>query len=312
MTENISWIAVDWGTTHLRAYAMDANHAVIAATQSADGMGALQAGEFETALLALIETWLPANDKTIVLACGMVGARQGWVEAAYRAVPCGLKADVELTQVVTQDKRLDVRILPGLCQHDPADVIRGEETQVAGLLAEQGDGLQTVCLPGTHSKWVALDNGYIRSFSTFMTGELFSLLSTQSILRHSIQPGTNNSTTTREWDDNAFREAVRESAAQPQMLLSSSFRIRAQGLLSEIPEASARARLSGLLIGSELAGAKHYWAQQSVALIGDSALAALYAKALDCLAVETQLHDPKAMTVAGLCQQMRNMAHIIG
>ena len=188
MTANISWIAVDWGTTHLRAYAMDANHAVIAETQSADGMGVLQTGEFETALLALIETWLPASGKVVVLACGMVGAKQGWVEATYRAVPCGLKADVELTLVPTQDERLDVRILPGLCQHDPADVMRGEETQVAGLLAEQGDDVKTVCLPGTHSKWVALEDGHIRSFSTFMTGELFALLSTHSILRHSVQP----------------------------------------------------------------------------------------------------------------------------
>lgn len=295
MTETISWIAVDWGTTHLRAYAMSKTHAVIAEVQSTDGMGTLKANEFETALFALLGEWLPASGKILVLACGMVGARQGWVEAAYRTVPCSLSSDVELTRVTTQDDRLDVRILPGLCQNDPADVMRGEETQIAGLLAEQGDGITTVCLPGTHSKWVALDKGNIQSFSTFMTGELFALLSTHSILQHSVN--------THEWDDEAFLIAVRESVEQPEMLLSRSFRIRAQGLLNETTEAIAKARLSGLLIGSELAGAKSYWSQQPVALIGDTALSVLYETALNSLGVETQRYNPTDMTVAGLRQQ---------
>ena len=299
MTEAVSWIAVDWGTTHLRAYAMSEVNVVLADAQSTDGMAALQAGEFETALIALISEWLPNSGRILVLACGMVGARQGWVEATYRTVPCSLSSGLDLTRVTTQDDRLEVRILPGICQTNPADVMRGEETQIAGLLAEQGDGITTVCLPGTHSKWASLNKGYIQSFSTFMTGELFALLSTQSILCHSV--------TTDDWDEHAFLLAVSESVEQPDMLLSSSFRIRAQSLLGETAEATARARLSGLLIGSELAGAKDYWSQQSVALIGDTALSALYEKALDALDVETQIYDPKDMTVAGLRQQAQHL-----
>ena len=299
MAETISWIAVDWGTTHLRSYAMGETHGVIAEAQSNDGMAALQEGEFETALLALIREWLPDSGRMLVLSCGMVGARQGWVEAAYRTVPCSLSSGLGLTHVTTQDDRLDVRILPGLCQVDPADVMRGEETQLAGLLAEQGGGVTTVCLPGTHSKWAALKSGCIQSFSTFMTGELFALLSTQSILRHSV--------VTDEWDDQAFLIAVRESVERPDMLLSNSFRIRAQGLLTDTAASIARARLSGLLIGSELAGAKDYWSQQSVALIGNTALSALYEKAFNALGVETQIYNPKDMTVAGLRQQAQHL-----
>ena len=295
MTETVNWIAVDWGTTHLRVYAMSKTHAVIAEAQSSDGIGALQHGEFEAALLALISKWLPTSGKILVLACGMVGARQGWIEATYRTVPCSLSSDIELTPVATQDHRLDVRILPGLCQADPADVMRGEETQIAGLLAEQGEDVTTVCLPGTHSKWAALDKGHIQSFSTFMTGELFALLSTHSILRHSVD--------TDGWNNEAFLVAVQEGVEQPHVLLSSSFRIRAQGLLNHTPEATARARLSGLLIGCELAGAKDYWSQQPVALIGDTALSALYETALNSLGVKTQRHSPRDMTVAGLRQQ---------
>ncbi len=296
----VSWIAVDWGTTHLRAYAMNTAHVVIAEAQSADGMGTLQADGFESALLALIEDWLPASGKIPVIACGMVGARQGWVEAAYRVVPCGLNADFELTRVATQDERLDMRILTGLCQHDPADVMRGEETQITGLLAEQGERITTVCLPGTHSKWVALDKGHVQSFSTFMTGELFALLSSQSILRHSVN--------TDQWDNRAFLAAVREGVEQPQMLLSDSFRIRAQSLLSETTAAMARARLSGLLIGNELAGAKNYWAQGNVALIGDSMLTALYETALKDLAVKARVYNPKDMTCLGLRQAMTRLS----
>jgi 2-dehydro-3-deoxygalactonokinase len=297
MTESIHWIAVDWGTTHLRTYAMSDSHTVIAEAQSSNGMGALKTNEFEAALLALVSEWLPSTGKILVLACGMVGARQGWVEAAYRNVPCALLSGIKLTLVKTDDDRLDVRILPGLCQSAPADVMRGEETQIAGLLAEKGEGITTVCLPGTHSKWATLEKGHIQSFSTFMTGELFALFSTHSILRHSVN--------TAEWDEEVFLLAVKESMEQPEMLLSNSFRIRAQGLLGETT--GAKARLSGLLIGSELAGAKHYWAQHSVALIGDTALSELYEKALHSLAVETQHYDPKDMTVAGLRQQAQNI-----
>ena len=81
---HIAWIAVDWGTTHLRVYAMSAGGDVLDEASSSDGMAGLNRDDFEPALLRLIEPWLNAGIMQ-VLACGMVGARQGWVEAPYNS-----------------------------------------------------------------------------------------------------------------------------------------------------------------------------------------------------------------------------------
>ncbi|MDZ4136757.1 MAG: 2-dehydro-3-deoxygalactonokinase, partial [Paracoccaceae bacterium] len=125
------WIAVDWGTTHLRATAMGPEGPG-ATVQSSDGMGCLAPAEFEAALLRLIGAWLPDGRVTPVLACGMVGSRQGWAEAAYRTVPCTPLDATALRAVQTRDPRLSFHIAPGLRQDRPADVMRGEETQIAG------------------------------------------------------------------------------------------------------------------------------------------------------------------------------------
>ena len=286
------WIAVDWGTTHIRAYAMSSQQQVLAEAQSADGMGVLAVDEFEPALLCLIAEWLPPHGQIPVLACGMVGARQGWKEAEYQKVPCSPLTSANLTQVSTADSRIQVSILPGLCQLDEADVMRGEEVQIAGLLATQSTGFSCVCLPGTHSKWAQLQQGQVTQFSTFMTGEMFALLSEHSILRHGV--------TSDEWDDEAFLAAVEQAVAAPQQWLCDLFRIRAKGLLEAMPAKTARAHLSGLIIGCELAGAKNYWQNQRVALIGEGHLVALYAAALKHLNIDSESFSPKIMTLAGL------------
>ena len=168
------WIAVDWGTTHLRAWAIRNGDPVAEAT-SDSGMGQLNRTDFEPALLDLIEPWL-GQDRMTIVACGMVGSRQGWAEAPYAKVPVQPASD-RLIRPETRDQRLSVHILPGLRQDDPADVMRGEETQIAGYLAGNPGFDGVVCLPGTHTKWVQVSAGEVVSFRTFMTGELFSLLS---------------------------------------------------------------------------------------------------------------------------------------
>jgi 2-dehydro-3-deoxygalactonokinase len=178
------WIAVDWGTTHLRAWAMAEDGTVRAEARSDDGMGHLARDAFEPALLSLIEPWLGAGPMD-VLACGMVGSRQGWVEAPYVAVPAK-PTNLTPVPVTTRDPRLRVSILPGLKQDAPPDVMRGEETQIAGFLAAALGFDGVLCLPGTHAKWVQISAGEVVSFRTFMTGELFDLLSAVSVLRHSV------------------------------------------------------------------------------------------------------------------------------
>jgi 2-dehydro-3-deoxygalactonokinase len=285
------WIAADWGTSNLRCSAMGADGRVLAEAASEDGMGRLAPDEFEPALLRLVEPWL-GSGVTPVYACGMVGARQGWVEARYRSVPCTPLEAGALTPVPVRDGRLRVLIAPGLSQAKPADVMRGEETQIAGALALGGDD-GVYCLPGTHSKWAHVSAGEVVSFQTYMTGELFALLSQQSVLRHGLAGAEGEA-------PEAFDLALSEALSRPERLAARLFTLRAEGLLDGLPPVEARARLSGLLIGAELAAARPYWLGQRVTLIGSSGLAAAYARALAAQGVAARTLDVAACTLAGL------------
>lgn len=284
------WIAVDWGTTNLRAFAMGPE-GVRAEVMSDEGMGRLTSAEFEPALIRLIEPWL-GPDVTPVLACGMVGSRQGWQEAPYRSVPCAPLEPGQLVPVPVRDGRIRVEIAPGLKQMRPADVMRGEETQIAGALALYPGFDGAMCLPGTHSKWVQISAGEVVSFQTFLTGEMFALFSTQSVLRHGMA-GTG-------WDEAAFDAGVAEGMARPERLAASLFRLRAEGLIADLGADAARARLSGLLIGAELAASRAYWLGARVVLVGSVALTGLYARALAAQAVTVETLAAKDCTIAGL------------
>ncbi|NNE78972.1 MAG: 2-dehydro-3-deoxygalactonokinase [Silicimonas sp.] len=287
-TSYADWIAVDWGTSNARAWAMRGDEAVAHATSDA-GMGSLAPDQFEPALLAMIEPWL-GRARMPVVACGMVGAKQGWCEAAYAAVPCppvgGAPARPE-----TRDSRLDVAILPGLSQSGPADVMRGEETQIAGFLAQDPDFDGVLCLPGTHTKWAQISAGEVVSFRTFMTGELYALISGQSVLRHSVGEG---------WDEDAFGDALSDAMARPEAMANRFFSLRAESLLTGLPPGAATARLSGLLIGAELAAARPYWLGQRIAMIGTARLTGIYGTALTLQGAQPETTDATNITLAGL------------
>jgi 2-dehydro-3-deoxygalactonokinase len=220
----------------------------------------------------------------------MAGARQGWREAAYAPVPCPPVGGVAV-RVPTSDARLDVRILPGLCQTMPADVMRGEETQIAGFLAGEPAFDGCICLPGTHTKWARVADGEVRSFRTCMTGEIYELLTTQSVLRHSVGAG---------WSESAFAAGLDAGVAAPESLMGALFGIRAESLLADLAPEAAAARLSGLMIGSELAAMREVWQGRSVAVIGSERLARLYSRALEQQGTAVIGVDAKAATLAGL------------
>ncbi|WP_404404648.1 2-dehydro-3-deoxygalactonokinase [Pelagibacterium halotolerans] len=285
------WIAVDWGTTNMRAWAMGADGAVRAQSGSDTGMGSLRPEQFEGALLAVISPWLKPECVTEVIACGMVGARQGWVEASYRAVPCP-PVGGPLTDAPAHNPRIRIRIVAGLKQDAPADVMRGEETQIAGLIAQRPEFSGPVCLPGTHTKWADVRAGEVETFTTVMTGEVFALLSTQSVLRHSMGDG---------WDKAAFESGVADALAAPERVTSRLFALRAESLLAGLSPDAARARLSGLLIGLELAGTRERWdSGHPVAIIGNGKLARLYADALALKGARSTIEDADALTLSGL------------
>ncbi len=291
-----AWIAVDWGTSNLRAWAMSASGTVFAQAGSGKGMGGLDRAGFEPALLALVGDWL--HGPTPVIACGMVGSRQGWVEAPYGAVPCPPLGNT-LAVAQSQDPRLSVHVIPGVKQLQPADVMRGEETQIAGYLAQNKGWDGVICLPGTHTKWVHVSAGEIVSFQTFMTGELFATLATQTVLRHSIAADG--------WDDAAFDSGLADAYGRPEKLAGRLFSLRAEGLLHDLSGAAARARLSGLLIGAELASAKPYWLGQQIAVIGAGALARLYVAALAQHGAPATQVNAEAATLAGLTAAYRQL-----
>lgn len=287
-----AWIAVDWGTSNLRVWAMGPDGPMEERT-SPEGMGKLARDAFEQALLRLIEPWIAqATSPVLVIACGMVGSRQGWQEAPYRAVPCTPVAAGDLMPVRTHDPRLNLMIAPGLMQAKPADVMRGEETQIAGALALRPNFDGVICLPGTHSKWAHISAGEVVSFQTYLTGEMFALLSEQSVLRHGMAQGG--------WSETAFDEGLSEALSRPEKIAARLFALRAEGLIGTLTAADARSRLSGLLIGIELASAKPYWLGQEVLLIGAEGLAASYARALSLQGVSCKTLDATACTLAGL------------
>jgi len=283
------WIAVDWGTSNMRAWAMSASGTVLAETISDQGMGKLNRDGFEPALLASVSDWV--DGPTTVIACGMVGSRQGWIEAPYVAVPCATLPE-GLVQAPTTHSDLTVHVIPGIKQTDPADVMRGEETQISGFLARNKNWNGVICLPGTHTKWVHISADEVVSFQTFMTGELFDTISTQTVLRHSIA--------TDGWDDAAFAEGLDMGLSRPERLAARLFSLRANGLLNDMSGTAARAQLSGLLIGTELAAAKPYWLGQQIAVIGDSKLAKLYVGALATQAAPATQVNASSITLAGL------------
>jgi 2-dehydro-3-deoxygalactonokinase len=274
----------------MRAWAMSADGEILASTSSDKGMGSLAPHQFEAALLDEVGPWLPPGRRTSVVACGMVGARQGWIEAPYETAPCAPAG--HLISAPVQDPRINVHICPGLKQLAPADVMRGEETQAAGLLAVQSGFDGVVCLPGTHSKWLRIHAGQITEFQTFMTGELYALLATQSVLRHSV--GAEG------WDDAAFADGIDSARQNPAGVSAWLFSLRAEALLADLAPHTARARLSGYLIGLELAAARPYWDGQPVAIIGATQLGRHYAQGLQQLGAQSDIHDGEALTLKGL------------
>lgn len=289
---NIAWVATDWGTSHLRLWLMRADGYVLDERRSSRGMGTLGPNEYEPVLLALLSDVLPATGALSVLCCGMAGSRQGWAEVPYCKAPCAPPSIEQAMRVTTHDPRIRVYILPGIRQDTPPDVMRGEETQIAGVLARTPGFDGIVCLPGTHTKWVHLSAAEVVSFRTFMTGEIYALLKDRSVLRHAM-PGEG-------WDDAAFEVAVQDAMARPAAVGAELFAIRAASLLAGMRADAARARLSGLLIGIELAAARPYWLGQDVRIIGETGIASAYFRALRAQGVAARALPADEMTRSGL------------
>lgn len=278
-------IAVDWGTTSLRAAWMQ-NGQVLAERDSPQGILSVPVDGFSQVLQTLCGDWLAKPD-ALCLISGMAGSAQGWALAPYCPCPAGF-ADIASQLHWLQPGRM--AIVPGLCCEHPhaPDVMRGEEVQIMGALALSGRSTARLVLPGTHSKWAQVDHGRITSFQTFMTGEVFAALRSHTILARTL-PAED---ATPELNVPAFTRAVRQSL-QSGHVLHQIFGTRTLALMARASPAELLSHLSGLLIGEELR-AQQFQAEEEILIIGSPALQQRYQHALAVCQVRSQCWGAQA------------------
>lgn len=290
-------IGVDWGTSSFRAYRLAPDGAILDRLEDpGGGILSVPEGGFSAALEGRIGRWLEAaaarGTTEDILLCGMVGSRQGWAEAPYLPCPAGA-ADIAAAALPLPFAHAGAgraRLVPGVTTTGTTgvpDVMRGEETQLAGLVAALGDRAAALaCLPGSHSKWARIEDGRIAAFSTHMTGEAFAALSGHTILARTSRPGP----TVPE----AFARGVRRGAWEDGGLLHHAFGARTLHLTGRLADTETASYLSGLLIGHEIRAALGASGAPAdpVHLIGGTSLAALYAQALALLGIPHRTHDP--------------------
>lgn len=285
-------IAVDWGTSSLRAAAMGSDGEMLATRASDDGVATLAGAGFAHCLTALLADWQPLLQSAPIYLSGMVGSRQGWIEVPY--VPCPARLDdiAAGTRTLVHDG-MRLTFVPGLHARSSAadDVMRGEETQLLGAGALESGSLTV--MPGTHSKWVHCADGAVRGFATFMTGDLYAAMRGHTVLAHSMRDGGTDATAT----DASFDAGVRRGF-ETRALTHTLFSVRTRSLFAPAGGGhDAAAYLSGLLIGHELAGGVGLYPaarEQGLLLVGAPALARAYARAAACVGLRARTGDPHA------------------
>ncbi len=277
-------IAVDWGTSNFRAFRLGADGTILARRSSPCGILRVKLGRFPEILRAEVGDWLAAGEKHILL-CGMIGSRQGWVEAGYLPCPAGI-SDLANSVVEVPFAGAQVLLVPGVAGLDSdgvPEVMRGEETEAVGML-DSCNGEGVVCFPGTHSKWIRLSDHKIVSFITCMTGELYSALGKCTILERTMTTGGSI-------DSTAFQQGVARSADSGG-LLHHLFGVRTLALMDQLDQHASASYLSGLLIGHEVRAAMPSSTQ--VHLTGAAPLCSLYAQAIEACAGSSILENEDA------------------
>ena len=283
-------VAIDWGTTRFRAYLIDETGAVIDRVSSDDGIMAVKPGGFPAVLAIRCGMWLARDPDLPVLMAGMVGSRNGWVEAPYRTCPASPSDIISAMMPIDIGNGRVAQIVPGLSTRDAEgapDVLRGEETLALG--AGLDDGL--VVLPGTHSKWIRIEAGVMKGFSTFMTGEFYATLLGHTIL----------SALRKEPDQaSGFAKGLR-AAERGGGLTHQAFSARTSVLLGDMTGEEVGPFLSGLLIGSEILNAVALYSHsKAITLIAEGVIAEHYKTALQAKGLDCNVMTPETAFIKGL------------
>jgi 2-dehydro-3-deoxygalactonokinase len=298
----LRFIVADWGTTRFRGYLVE-NETILDRVASDEGVSALERGQHHDVFMRQCGRWLAQEPTAPVLLVGMVGSREGWVEAPYATCPADAAEIARSMTPVDLGGGRQAHIVPGLfCEPAPnaADVMRGEETLVLGAGVDNG----LVCLPGTHPKWVLMRGGRIERFATYMTGEMYALLREHSMIgRPATEPGDPNG-----FDmglDAALRNAG-ENGTERVGLLHLLFCARAAVVSGRMSPALLGPYLSGLLTGDEVNGALSQFSRPaSVTIVADSPRADLYVHALNRRNIVTSVRKPQDALLAGLARIVR-------
>ena len=296
-------MAVDWGTSHLRAFLCKVNSDnTLTLTGNANSFGVSKViNSFEQTLFDCLAPWVVQYGKMPIFMMGQIGSCIGWKETPY--LPCPIQPNDIVSNCVTFNcLGHDITITPGLsCRlsNDNYDVMRGEELQVLGWLQHSTQhfiGTHLICLPGTHTKWVLINSGKIELFKTAMTGELFDLLSNQSILiqkAHSV------------FDQRSFNKGADFTLKSERGSFTHGlFSVRSKQLFGELTNSQATSYLSGLLIGSDVRAAMNAEEWQlsqlgQVSIIGETHLNQKFSQVLKMHGIKTNIYKVNDMTMRG-------------
>jgi 2-dehydro-3-deoxygalactonokinase len=300
-------IAVDWGTTSFRAYLIGPKGEILDRIESDRGVQSIGEGEHEPLLTDFLKPWRRADETRPILLSGMIGSRQGWVEAPYVRAPAGLKETAAAIITIESKGLGEIGVVPGVLFEEGSlgpDVMRGEETQIFGALTAASRAAGAFVLPGTHSKWARVEKRRIVSFATYMTGDAFAALRDHTILARLIDA--------RREDGDGFAIGVRaaQKLAAPGDLLHALFMTRTLGLFDRLRAEQLPEYLSGLLIGAEIIAGITARAPRGGAnptVIGSPALTRRYCEAGRILGVtfETAPDDCAALGQRALFAEWR-------
>lgn len=303
MVKNL-FIAGDWGTSKLRLYLCEfapAGDSRVLESLSGPGVSQIP-GEFEATFFNLAENWLTAHGELPVILSGMAGSTIGWREAPYLQCPVNVD-EIVRGRVAFESRGVEFSIVAGLKVSNPlgaADVMRGEELQLLGWMRTQmqtSEAAQIIALPGTHNKWVLVRDGVIETFLSALTGELFALLNTHSVLISDRE--------SKHFSQQVFMDGVKAvEQLDDAQLLHALFSTRARQLIGELSEEDASSYLSGLLIGSDVVGATSVFRDlvpdyTEVTLIGDGVLSERYRLVLNHLGIDSSTSDTTQIAIAG-------------
>lgn len=297
--QNISSLIVDWGTTNFRAFAISADGKVIDQVEHHLGLLQVKNGLFAEALQSVLEPWMPSYKSLPVFMAGMVGSLKGWVNVAYAETEAGVADLLNKAHKFSLPWGPAAYIVPGVCHRlndNVYDVMRGEEIQLFGLAEKENKVDFHAMLPGTHNKHVQVSKGKITAFRSFLTGEMFSVVSEHMLIGRGLDKKELGKHT------DAFIKGV-EDGANTSQLSATLFQCWTHRLFKNLNEQEILDYLSGMLIGNELRAleAKHYY------LVGGSSLCERYRQACAHLSVDTTIVNGNDCFIAGMNRLSREI-----